>query len=454
MLSNRRSSLSLRRTVFWGIFLFLLAISFMQFAVAAEKTINISGVKYLDANSNGKYDPSEQPLKGYTIYNDVDRDSQLDPSENSSRTDINGRYILNKTSVSGILREQASSGDQLQPSSPPNGYDLRDAKDGAQNLDFGNSIPTAANSAPNQLLLYLIGGFGALIILCGGIILIIALWRLNSLTKEDIKGDRKFIIQIVSGFILLVLGLCLLISLAQMSRNMINSGISSPFALVTPAVLALLVFCAILLMLYVQTKLKGEDSEIGGMRKTIAGLLVIGLIVVVLFALSGDIKNNEIITQYIQLVGIVIAFYFGSKAASDVYKGSTDAGNAQDDLKVKKVTYDSTKNQIKIEVENSKGRAFGVNTITIKKGETTLVEGPATATGSESFKKLDIFYNVVKPNEKENLKTIDKTKKYNIIIETTPIGSMTCESEIELVADNAAGGATPAGGATRAGDAD
>jgi len=54
------------------------------------------------------------------------------------------------------------------------------------------------------------------------------------------------------------------------------------------------------------------------MRKTIAGILVIGLVAVVLFSLTASgIENKDIVTQYIQLVGVIIAFYFGSRVAGD-----------------------------------------------------------------------------------------------------------------------------------------
>lgn len=442
MLSSKKALFSLRRAAFLGMILLLLAIFFTQFAVAADGNINISGTKYLDANSNGKFDSSsEQTLKGYTIYIHKDNTGQLQQGDPVSITNEKGMYSFTNISDKGFVRELVSSGDQFQPSSPKNGYNLADAKNG-DILDFGNSIPNAANSALNQLLLYLIGGFGALIILCGGIILIIALWRLNSLTKEDIKGDRKFIIQIVSGFILLVLGLCLLISLAQMSRNMAISGISSPFALVTPVVLTLLVFGAVLLMLYTQTKLNKEDSEAGGMRKTIAGLLVVGLIVVVLFALSGRIESNNenLITQYVQLVGIVVAFYFGSKATSEAYKGASDAdkGDAEKDLEVKTVSYDPQKDEILIEVLNGKGRTFGVETVKIK----DLTEGAATGFGSESFKETPIPIRLkLKPEDKGKLAK-NKGKEYDFTIVTTSIGSKTFKSKIDMPADQSLGEAS------------
>jgi hypothetical protein len=331
MLSSKRG-FSLRKAAFLVMTLLLLAIFFAQFAVAADGNISISGTKYLDANSNGKFDSSsEQTLKGYAIYIHKDNTGQLQQGDPVSITNETGMYSFTNISNKGFVRELVTSGDQFQPSSPKNGYDLADAKKG-DILDFGNSIPKAADSAPDKSLIYIIGFVAVVIIIFGLYLLVLGLWRLKSLPEKDIKADRKIVIQLASGFVLLVLGLYLLISLAQISRNGATIAMSSSFALVTPVVLTLLVFGAVLLMLYVQNKLQ-EPNETGGMRKTIAGLLVIGLIVVILFALIEDISKNEnIISQFIQLVGIVIAFYFGSKATSDAYSKQEEAKKSTADL--------------------------------------------------------------------------------------------------------------------------
>jgi hypothetical protein len=423
MHSSKRALFSLRRTAFLGMVLLILAIFFTQFAVAAEKNVSISGIKFLDANSNGKYDSSEQPLQGYTIYVDENRDSQWDQNKEKifNKTDKDGRYEFNKIPASGILREHVSSGDQLQLSSPVNGYDLANVENGTQDLNFGNSIPKAADSAPNKSLLYLIGGLAALIILGGGILLIIGLLRLNSLTNEDIREDRRTIIQMVSGFILLLLGLYLLISIAQMSSNMMTIGMSGSLALVSPVVLALLVFGAVLLMLYIHLKIK--ENEPGVMRKTIAGILVLGLIAVVLFSLTGTIQNENqnIITQYIQLVAIVIAFYFGSKATEDAYKGVSkgDEGKANEDLDITSATYNTNTRTIQIKISNNKKRNFDLNEVLIKEGDKTLLNESPQRRASEALTEFNV--DLVLSQEKMNdlAKILKDDKTYEITIKTS-----------------------------------
>jgi hypothetical protein len=421
--------------------LVLLTVLFAQFAVA-QGNISISGITFLDVNSNGKLDPSEPPLQNYTIYIDTNSNSLLDLGENAKKTDKNGMYSFSNISVSGIVR--ASSGDQFQPSFPREGYNLNEVTTKENKLNFSYSIPKAADSAPNGLVLILIGLVAFVIIVFGGIVLKKGLLRSDYSTNKDIKEDRKPIIQIVSGFFLLLLGLYLLISLAQMSRYAINgatTGMSSSLALVTPVVLALIIFGAILLMLYAHFRMMG--SEPGEMRKTIAGILVLGLLVVVFFALSGNIEgsgNKEIITQYIQLVGIVVAFYFGSKASSDAYKKPEVAGTAQADLDIENVTYDLNKGEIQIKVSNHKGLEFQLDRVVVTDEGNTLVDKDVARFGSEAFKNLNISL-ILNDSEKKKLEEIlmnNLGKDYEITIKTKSIGDYSCKRKMELIGPMAA----------------
>jgi hypothetical protein len=451
MLSSKREWIM--RIAFFTVMLVLLSILFIQFAGAAEGNLSISGIKFLDLDSNGIKIPSEPGLANYTIYWDEVNNARWDPGETYVQTGENGEYHFPKLSRGTyIIRELISSGDKFQPNSPQSGYysvNLTD-KD-ALGKDFGNSMPIAAeaknDSKMDSVISILLGLIAAFLIISGMIVLYKGWSELNSLDRGDNKGKEeqradkrtKILVLVASGFILLLIGLYLLITLLQLSRNITSTEtitMGTSFALVTPVVLALLLFGAVLLMLYVHNALK-EANEPGGMRKTIAGLLVVGLIAVILFALIGDLTRNEsIITQFIQLVGIVIAFYFGSKATSDAYKGSKgEEGNAQDDLEVKNVIYDSLNKEIRIKVLNSKGRAFGVNTVKIEDGKAILANGPAVAFGCESFKEIDIHLKLTN-EQKEKLDKIDKGKEYEITIETTPIGSKNCKFKIDIVASD------------------
>jgi hypothetical protein len=436
----KKALFSLRRPSFIAIVLVLLTILFSQLAGAAGNLDKISGTMFLDMNSNGKYDLSDLPLSGYKIYIDQNNNLNFDPGENSTQTSAAGAYNFTNIAREGSVRAWVLPRDPFQPSSPSpeNGYNLSDVKDALKDrLDFGNKPMAAQNN--NDSSTGLLWGFifvsGLAILVCGGVVLGKGLLRLEGITNENLK-ENNAILQIVFGFILLFLGLYLWIVLLQLSGNTTSVAIlgsGNSFSIVLPVVLALLVFGAILLMLYAHFNMR--SSEPGEMRKTIAGLLVLGLVAVVFFAINGKIlpENKEIITQYIQLVGIVVAFYFGSKAASDAYKEPEEAGNAQNDLDIENVTYNTEKAEIRIKGSNSKGLSFEVERVVITDGRTPLIDMDAKKYPSQG----SIFLNIPLPKLSEEIKKkLDEylaqnpNKKYDITIKTS-IGDHYCIRKIE-----------------------
>jgi len=89
-----------------------------------------------------------------------------------------------------------------------------------------------------------------------------------------------------------------------------------------PAILliVLLVFGGLLALGYMTNK----DLNRGEMRRTIAGTLVVGFTILVFLSLFYEFKNAEIVTAYIQIVGVVIGFYFGTRSASGNKEDKTD----------------------------------------------------------------------------------------------------------------------------------
>ena len=55
----------------------------------------------------------------------------------------------------------------------------------------------------------------------------------------------------------------------------------------------------------------------GEMRRAIAGMLSVGFGILLILSLVYNIYPKQVVTAYIQLVGIVIGFYFGSKTATE-----------------------------------------------------------------------------------------------------------------------------------------
>lgn len=63
--------------------------------------------------------------------------------------------------------------------------------------------------------------------------------------------------------------------------------------------------------------LKDHTLDKGEMRRAIAGTFVVGFTVLVFLCLHYGIYQKEVVIAYIELVGIVIGFYFGAKIASE-----------------------------------------------------------------------------------------------------------------------------------------
>ncbi|WP_406661851.1 hypothetical protein V7O66_04865 [Methanolobus sp. ZRKC3] len=73
----------------------------------------------------------------------------------------------------------------------------------------------------------------------------------------------------------------------------------------------LLVFGAILVMGYKADTCLNK----GEMRRTIAGTFVVGFTILLLLSLFYEFRNDEIVTAYVQMTGVVIGFYFGTRSA-------------------------------------------------------------------------------------------------------------------------------------------
>ncbi|MGC9515079.1 hypothetical protein [Methanocrinis sp.] len=69
-----------------------------------------------------------------------------------------------------------------------------------------------------------------------------------------------------------------------------------------------------LLLLYMGCSVDGSLDQ-GEMRRAIAGTFVLGFTMLIFFLARFEVKNDDIITSYLQMVGVIIGFYFGAKTA-------------------------------------------------------------------------------------------------------------------------------------------
>ena len=79
---------------------------------------------------------------------------------------------------------------------------------------------------------------------------------------------------------------------------------------------AIIIIMAIvfLLLIYMGCAVDGSLDQ-GEMRRAIAGTFVLGFTMLIFFLARYDVKNEDIITAYLQMVGVIIGFYFGAKTA-------------------------------------------------------------------------------------------------------------------------------------------
>lgn len=92
----------------------------------------------------------------------------------------------------------------------------------------------------------------------------------------------------------------------------ILSIIAEDICLWIAAIVILLIFGG---MIYIGAK-ADKKLDKGEMRKAIAGTFVVGFSMLMILSIKYEIPDNDIITMYVQLAGIVVAFYFGARAAA------------------------------------------------------------------------------------------------------------------------------------------
>lgn len=69
-----------------------------------------------------------------------------------------------------------------------------------------------------------------------------------------------------------------------------------------------------ILLIYMGCGVDGTLDQ-GEMRRTIAGTFVLGFTMLIFFLAIYDVKNKDVVTAYLQMVGVIVGFYFGAKTA-------------------------------------------------------------------------------------------------------------------------------------------
>jgi hypothetical protein len=130
-----------------------------------------------------------------------------------------------------------------------------------------------------------------------------------------IKRDRKKSF-FRAGMTLFLL--CMVLSIASAQLTPAITPTPTPMS-DTAAGVAVGVILAAFVLLVILGYLAVERGrlDMGEMRRAIAGTFVVGFTILLILSLRYNIKQTEIIMAYIELVGIVIGFYFGAKTATE-----------------------------------------------------------------------------------------------------------------------------------------
>ena len=103
------------------------------------------------------------------------------------------------------------------------------------------------------------------------------------------------------------------------NTSTVNISTAAPMIPTTVAGIAigvLVIAFGLLVFLGYWAKERGR-LDMGEMRRAIAGTFVVGFTILVILCLTYDIYRSEVILAYIELVGIVIGFYFGTRTAAE-----------------------------------------------------------------------------------------------------------------------------------------
>lgn len=133
----------------------------------------------------------------------------------------------------------------------------------------------------------------------------------------DTKLNGKKMLFRVGAAILL---LCAVLSIASAKEQLsaVNNSISGqliPTYVSIGAIVLLSIVFVLLVLLGYRAKERGR-LDMGEMRRAIAGTFVVGFTIVVLLCITYGIYTEGVILAYIELVGIVVGFYFGSRTTA------------------------------------------------------------------------------------------------------------------------------------------
>jgi len=145
------------------------------------------------------------------------------------------------------------------------------------------------------------------------------------------------------------------------------------------------VVCAILgifVLLIVLGYRADKNLNKGEMRRAIAGTLVIGFVLLVFLSLCYEISNQPLVIAFIELVGIVVGFYFGSKTVAEK-KEVEEKKTGQ--IKIENVQFPGKSDKIIITIRNSGDFEVTMDRVYINNEPKKIEEGTISPKSAKDF---------------------------------------------------------------------
>jgi hypothetical protein len=335
---------------------------------AAGGKYSISGYAFNDANGNGEWNKAEENgLENWIVYIDKNNNYNRDAGEEYRNTNETGYYNISDLE-NGTYRVREVLHPDWTPTSVPISYEISVRNANSKEYNFGNIESPMSLINPDQVsMLFWIYLIGAAI--CGIVGLILFIFGAFKCGCNPIKADKGNIAKIVAGLSLILFGVYLLGNLKDMS------GFGSHLGVDQLPMWALILIVVILFAGLLGIGIcKPDQMESGQMRRAIAGLLVFGFIAILIFSLYDKlpVENKEIVSQYIQLVGIIIGFYFGAKITSDASGMKSEINTSKSNeakIKIGEPTLNKTEKKLQVPVTNASQNIIQVIRIELKDSE-------------------------------------------------------------------------------------
>lgn len=227
----------------------------------------------------------------------------------------------------------------------------------------------------------------------------------GTMSSSDAKCESVGrIVAIALVFLLLILAAILV------KDSVITAGNEPTYSSIWAAIIILAI--VFLLLIYLGFAVDGTLDQ-GEMRRAIAGTFVLGFTMLIFFLSRYEIANKEVVTAYLQMVGVIIGFYFGAKTAL----AGTGTGSSEG-LAIEFVELSEDKKSVILTIRN--------------KGDKQLVVDKVYLTGKGLIKPFETSVSIEpKTSNKTSPLTLDEALESGVVIKIKVVGNTGLTDEME-----------------------